>query len=348
MKFDPKELEVIRYDADFFGNPLPIYNTPVSLKEGCNAALKDKKPLWALLGVEQNTFCPSLIPDHGARGFCFEAVPYPREKFGGKDMFKGIPMPNFWRAPVQNDIGNMMPQRYAQWKIASLYATHKPVATSFEGNGYGGNAPMATQNEDGTVTVSITYNLPTTPMTTCSVAYTIHPCGKVDVKLSYDPVKELGDMPEFGIRMKMDADYQNIRYYGMGPSENYCDRQEGARLGIFKTTVKENVTHYLVPQECGNRTGVRWAEVTDAKGVGLRFSGDAIEFSALPYTPHELESATHADELPPIHYTVIRAAMQRMGIAGDDTWGARTHPEYLLDASKKMEFTFSFQGIIVR
>ncbi|MBR5287429.1 MAG: DUF4981 domain-containing protein [Clostridia bacterium] len=268
--------------------------------------------------------------------------------YGGKEMFKNIPMPNFWRAPVQNDIGNMMPQRYAQWKIASLYATHKPVATSFEGNGYGGNAPMATQNEDGTVTVSITYNLPTTPMTTCSVAYTIHPCGKVDVKLSYDPVKELGDMPEFGIMMKMDADYQNIRYYGMGPSENYCDRQEGARLGIFKTTVKENVTHYLVPQECGNRTGVRWAEVTDAKGVGLRFSGDAIEFSALPYTPHELESATHADELPPIHYTVIRAAMQRMGIAGDDTWGARTHPEYLLDASKKMEFTFSFQGIIVR
>ena len=52
MKFDPKELEVIRYDADFFGNPLPIYNTPVSLKEGCNAALKDKKPLWALLQAE--------------------------------------------------------------------------------------------------------------------------------------------------------------------------------------------------------------------------------------------------------------------------------------------------------
>ena len=198
------------------------------------------------------------------------------------------------------------------------------------------------------MTVSITYNLPTTPATTCNVAYTIHPCGKVDVKLTYDPVKELGDMPEFGIMMKMDADYQNVRYYGMGPSENYCDRKEGARLGIFKTTVKENMTHYLVPQECGNRTGVRWAEVTDAKGRGLCFSGDGFEFSALPYTPHEIESATHADELPPVNYTVIRAAMQRMGIAGDDTWGARTHPEYLLDASKKMEFTFSFKGVIVR
>ena len=264
-------------------------------------------------------------------------------RFGGKDMFKGIPMPNFWRAPTQNDLGNMMPHRYAQWKIASLYPTHKPVT-----GGFVGNVPMPKENEDGTVTVTITYNLPTTPASTCDVAYTIHPCGQVDVKLSYDPIAELGDMPEFGMMMKMDADYQNIRYYGMGPSENYCDRKEGARLGIFKTTVKDNMTHYLYPQECGNRTGVRWAEVTDAKGRGLCFSGDGFEFSALPYTPHEMEAATHPDELPPVHYTVIRAAMQRMGIAGDDTWGARTHPEYLLDASGKMEFTFSFKGIIVR
>lgn len=264
-------------------------------------------------------------------------------RFGGKDMFKAIPMPNFWRAPTDNDMGNMMPQRYAQWKLASLYATHKPLT-----GGFAGNMPKATENEDGTVTVAITYNLPTTPATTCDVAYTIHPCGQVDVKLSYDPVKELGDMPEFGMMMKMDADAQFVRYYGMGPSENYCDRKEGARLGVFKTTVKENMTHYLFPQECGNRTGVRWAEVTDAKGRGLRFSGDAFEFSALPYTPHEIESATHADELPPVHYTVVRAAMKRMGIAGDDSWGSRTHPEYLLNADQKMEFTFSFKGVIVR
>ena len=156
------------------------------------------------------------------------------------------------------------------------------------------------------------------------------------MKLSYDPVKELGDMPEFGMMMKMDADYQNIRYYGMGPSENYCDRKEGARLGIFKTTVKDNMTHYLYPQECGNRTGVRWAEVTDAKGRGLRFMGDGMEFSALPYTPHELENAMHPDELPPVNYTVIRAAQMQMGIGGDDSWGSHTHDEYLIDVTKPM------------
>ncbi|MEG1699631.1 MAG: hypothetical protein RR271_08425, partial [Oscillospiraceae bacterium] len=75
------------------------------------------------------------------------------------------------------------------------------------------------------------------------------------------------------------------------------------------------------------------------------FSGDEISFSALPYTPHEIENAKHAYELPKVHYTVVRAAKQQMGVGGDDSWGACTHPEYLIDASKPMEFTFSFKGI---
>ena len=101
----------------------------------------------------------------------------------------------------------------------------------------------------------------------------------------------------------------------------------------------------MVPQECGNKTGVRWAEVTDRRGRGLRFEGDSFCFSALPWTPHEMENARHPYELPKVHYTVIRAALQQMGIGGDDSWGARTHPEYLLDVSRKMTFTFRFRGI---
>jgi len=91
--------------------------------------------------------------------------------------------------------------------------------------------------------------------------------------------------------------------------------------------------------------GVYSAWVTDEKGTGLLFAGDQMNFSALPYTPHELENARHPYELPKVHYTVIRAALQQMGIGGDDSWGARTHPEYLLDVSRKMTFTFRFRGI---
>ena len=253
-------------------------------------------------------------------------------RYGGKELLKYAPTPNFWRAPTENDYGNRMPQRYAQWKIASLY-------------GMPDGAPAITREADGGISVRFFYILPTTPQAKCQVLYTVHPCGKVDVELSYDPVKELGDMPEFGMLFTLDADYDQVRYYGMGPGENYVDRRHGARLGIWRTTAKDNVAHYVLPQECGNRTGVRWAEVTDFRGRGLRLEGDAAELSVLPYTSHELENARHENELPLIYNTVVRISKEQMGVGGDDAWGARTHDEYLLDVSKPMVFRFSFRGV---
>ena len=232
--------------------------------------------------------------------------------------------------------------RYAQWKLASMYATTKAPPQIARRNEH----PRAVLQSDGSVTISYVYNLGTTPKATCRLGYRVHRSGKIDVTLDYLPQKGLGDMPEFGVMFKIDADYDQIRYYGLGPDENYADRCMGARLGIFRTTAGENLAHYLVPQECGARIGVRWAEVTDFRGRGLRFSGDAMTFSALPYTPHELENAAHEYELPPVHYTVIRAAQMQMGVAGDNSWGARTHEEYLLDVTGRKTFTFSFEGIV--
>ena len=107
------------------------------------------------------------------------------------------------------------------------------------------------------------------------------------------------------------------------------------------------MARYMVPQECGAKEEVRWAKVTDRKGRGMYFEmdGESMMFSALPYTPHEMENAMHPYELPQIHYTVVRVAKGQMGIGGDDSWGAYTHQEYLLNANGKMEFSFSFKGI---
>ncbi len=91
--------------------------------------------------------------------------------------------------------------------------------------------------------------------------------------------------------------------------------------------------------------GVYYAGVTDEKGRGMMFAGDKINFSALPFTPHEIENAAHPFELPKRHYTVIRAAEGQMGVAGDDSWGSRTKDEHLLDVSGRKEFTFFFKGI---
>lgn len=259
-------------------------------------------------------------------------------RYAGKEMIEKIPMPNFWRAPVDNDNGSMAPARYAQWKIASMYISHR-------NGGMFDNVPTKVEEKDNTVKITYTYFMPTTPASKCQVAYTVFGDGTIETKLMYDPVEGLPDMPEFGMMFQFDADYDNLTWYGMGPDETYADRRHGAKLGIYSNKVADNMAKYLVPQECGNKVGVRYARLVDAKGRGILFEGDELSFSALPYTPHELENAAHVYELPQVHHTIVRVAMAQMGVGGDDSWGSWVHPEYHIDATKPLEFTFRFRGI---
>lgn len=290
-----------------------------------------KKPLQVIhgaynLGIRGEEF--EALFSYGSCGL----VSY---RYGGKELLKTTPMPNFWRAPVDNDCGNHMMQRYGQWKLASMYVGNYGVQ---------GQNPVV-KEEEGCVIVSCRYQMPASPVAECELSYKVYGDGTIETTLAMDPVKELGDMPEFGVIMKVDADYDNLEWYGNGPDETYADRQKGAKLGIYRNKVADNMARYMVPQECGNKTEVRYAKVTDAKGRGLLFAGKGMSFSALPYTPHELENAAHANELPQVHYTVIRAALGQMGVGGDDSWGARVHDEYLLPADRRLEFTFCFKGI---
>ena len=166
-------------------------------------------------------------------------------------------------------------------------------------------------------------------------------------------------MPLFGWQFGVDADYRHVTYYGCGPEENYCDRRQGVKLGVYSRDAADMVERYLVPQETGNRTGVRWAKVTDDRGHGVMLRAAAfpdcedpeasrpgtMEFSAIPYSSAMLETARHPYELPPVHRTYIRCALKQMGVAGDDSWGARPHPEYLLPADRKLTFAVDFKGI---
>ena len=266
-------------------------------------------------------------------------------KYAGKEMIEAIPKPNFWRAPTDNDCGNLMGMRYGQWKLASMYLSHK----DFRKGPYGpGNVPEVEVNEK-TVKVTYTYLMPTTPTSECKLSYEVFGDGRVKTTLTYEPVKELGDMPEFGVIFKFNADYDRVEWYGLGETETYSDRKKGAKLGIYANKVADNMARYMVPQECGAKEEVRWAKVIDRKGRGMLFEMDEnngpMMFSALPYTPHEMENAMHPYELPEVHYTVVRVAKDQMGVGGDDSWGARTHEEYLLKTDKKMEFSFVFKGL---
>ena len=230
-----------------------------------------------------------------------------------------------------------MPQRYGQWKIASLYVTAKQEGTW---NLY----PEVEQRMHSAV-IRYRYYMPTTPASSCTVSYEVFGDGTVRTELNYPAVKGLPDMPEFGMLFRMDADYDRIRWYGLGPEETYVDRLRGARLGLYEKSVSECLARYNTPQESGNHCGVRRLQVTDRRGRGMEFSGENLSVNVLPWTPHELENASHIHELPPVHYTIVRVALQQMGVGGDDSWGARTHLEYLLPAEQDLLFSFCFRGL---
>lgn len=239
-------------------------------------------------------------------------------------------LPNFWRAPTDNDEGNQLKARCGQWKLASLYAIPKNVRFSHDAY---------------KASVTVDYELGTIPAAMCTLVHEITGDGSIRVTMSYEGVEGLPEMPNFGVDFKIPDSYHKFTWYGLGPDENYCDRSKGARLGIFETTAQENVSQYVIPQECGNRTQVRWAKITDEMGTGIQISADEpVELSVLPYTCHELENAYHHYELPRITNTVLNISHKQMGVGGDNTWGARTHDEFLIKSSRSMSFSFTISG----
>lgn len=292
------------------------------------------------IGVKGTDF--HAIFDRGSRGL----VSY---KYGGKQLLSEPPKPNFWRAPIDNDAGNRMGMRLGQWKLASLYGRIKDTTWNIEENRF---------------FIRYTFELPTHPTSECKLSYTVYGDGLVNIALDYVPNDMLPELPEFGVIMKLPADYDNLSWYGLGPDENYSDRNKGARLGFYSNKVKDNMAGYVNPQECGNKTGVRYAKLTNSSNAGILFTCNdggiqtipseattvagrklPMELSALPYTPHELENAMHVYELPQVHYTVVKASLMQMGVGGDDSWGAPVHEEYRIE-NKELHFEFSFKGIL--
>ncbi len=254
--------------------------------------------------------------------------------YKGRELLRSSLLPNFWRAPVDNDNGNGMCARDYYWKIASMYM--RPVFIS-------------AQAEDDCAVIRYRYEFPIDKNLTVHMTYKAYEDGTINVTMEYEGEKERPEIPEFGIIVKAAPFLDRQIFYGLGPEENYADRNNGCRLGIYEVDVKDSLTPYVVPQECANHTGIRYTTIIDNEGVGLRFaSKDApsyMEGSVLSYTPHELENARHMYELPGHNYSVVKLSKRQMGIAGDDSWGARPHPEYIIESDKDISFSFDISYV---
>ena len=304
------------------------------------------------LHVIRGTFNIGLLGEHYEAQFgLLNGMGLKSYRFGGRELIAQPPRPNFWRAPVDNDKGSNMMGRLGIWKLASLYASDAPAEgwsslPKEEQTAYP-RIKAEGKGENRICSISQRIFLPTVPETSMEVTLRFHGDGTVEYIMDYEPAGEvqLPELPEFGMLFTMDADYDQLTWYGNGPEETYCDRDKGARLGVYSGSVQDQMTRYLVPQECGNKTGVRWARVTDRKGRGLLFAapeGTTMNFSALPWTPEEIENAAHHTELPPVHHTIVRCSLMQMGVAGDDSWGARPHEQFRIKA-EKLHFEFSMR-----
>lgn len=240
-------------------------------------------------------------------------------------------MPNFWRAPTDNDEGNRMKYRLKEWKMASLYPRAKKV--EFE------------KAEDH-ANVSVDYELGNGAY--CQVNHHICSSGEIQITetLHWEGELNFPELPCFGLTWKVKKDFANVKWYGFGPSETYIDRCKGGKLGVYESHTEREISEYVVPQECGNHVGCRWVELTDEAGHGVRVeSAETFEFSALPYTCHEMEQARHVWELPRPYANVLRLNKKQTGVGGDQSWGAWAHEEYQLKPEKNLSFTVTVKAI---
>lgn len=247
--------------------------------------------------------------------------------YNGVEYITRVPKISFFRACTDNDTGAGYPYENAQWQLAGRCA--KLVGHE------------AKENSDS-LEVTFIFLSPTVPSFEYTVTYTAYFDGRLGVKAEYPGVKGLSDMPVFAMDFKMKKQYDKFTFYGMGPDENYIDRSNGARLGVYTSSAKDNFTRYLNPQECGNRTGVRFVDMYGENGIGLKFAAaeQPFEMSVLPYSAYELDNAMHREELPEPSYTWVRIAAKQMGIGGDDSWGAPVHQEYKISSEEPMTLEF--------
>ncbi|MBB4120820.1 glycoside hydrolase family 2 TIM barrel-domain containing protein [Martelella radicis] len=248
-------------------------------------------------------------------------------KAGGIELMHRPPRLTFWRAMTDNDRGRNHGFDHAIWQTASLHAKRGPV--DFDMNG---DEPV----------VRYRFPLPGVPVMP-EVSYRVGRDGLIHVKADFPGGEGLPDLPIFGLQFTLPPAFDRFRYYGLGPEENYADRCRGARLGIFERSVIGNLSPYSVPQECGNRMGTRFAEVTDDNGRGLRFlaEGAPFEFNALPHGTMELETAERPEHLPPVTKTVVTIAARQMGVGGDDSWGSPVHEPYHVPSNQPLSLAFS-------
>lgn len=242
------------------------------------------------------------------------------------------PKPNFWRAPTDSDLGYYSPLELATWRYAGEDRKVK-------------NITVETAENNKKVTFYISSTLPTTVESQYEQSITVYGTGQVEITSTLKPGNDtLPMIPEVGNMMTLPKEFNQVKWYGRGPEENYIDRKTGYNIGIYESTVEDFFVDYIKPQETGNRTDTRWVALTNEDGIGLMVEAkDIIEFNALEYTPEQLSNYLHSYMLPQSDTVTLRINQKQMGLGGDNSWGAKPLQQYQIPANQEYTYTYTMQ-----
>ncbi len=242
----------------------------------------------------------------------------------GRSLLQSGPLENFYRAPTDIDLlmGNP-PAMVHQWRAAGLDRLAREMRI-FE----------AAFIHDTMVQVRVATHL-CGEGSDCGIdseiVYRIDGRGEVVLCHTASIDERMPYVPRVGLELVLPGAFGQLTWYGRGPHENYADRQRGAAVGLYRSTVAEQFTPYVYPSECGGKQDVRWLALTDAQGDGLMVCGaDLFHFDALHYTIQDLAAAGHLHRLTPRQAVILHLDGRHMGVGGDDGWMSTVHPEFLI------------------
>jgi len=245
-------------------------------------------------------------------------------RYKGVDLFASGLAECFFRPPLDNDwILDHWGNYAARWRDAGLdkLARETMWAKTAAGPAFFGLFAG----------IQLTGSDPERPIQ-CENSFELLADGGLFIQQTVEIPKSFPLIPRIGMSLVMPAGFENVRWYGRGPWENYADRKSAARVGEYKARVSDMIPEYICPGECGGREDARWLEITNDDGVGLRFEGSPLfHFNALHASTAALDKATHLHDLELSPETFVHIDAHHMGVGGDNGWTPNVHPEYLIN-----------------
>jgi beta-galactosidase len=299
----------------------------------------------ALVAVNHSSY-PKLSVDEGEaiiiKGTDFSITFNKKEgalvsfRHKGNELLSEKLQPNFWRVPTDNDEGGKGSSFAQQWRNAGLDdVTIVPVSC------------VVTTPDPQLVKVKLTNNVQVKKaVIQYESLYWIYGNGSVKIETRFTTEDKLPPLAKVGFRLKLPPAFNQFSWYGKGPFESYEDRKESAKVGLYTGTVAAQHFPYVMPQENGNKTDVRWAVVFSKEGKGLFIRSDEhlLNINVQDYSLAALNESKTSHQLNRGDHTYLSIDLKQMGVGGDDSWTPRVHPEYLLK-EKSYQHVFWLQPL---